>query len=55
MGLIDLAEEIFHMPVRMGGPQNVTGLTEVVKKSDSLYRSRIINVRKRTPGCWQGH
>jgi cell division protein FtsA len=31
MGLIDLAEEIFHMPVRMGGPQNVTGLTEVVK------------------------
>ncbi len=31
MGLIELAEEIFHMPVRMGGPQNVTGLTEVVK------------------------
>lgn len=29
-GLIELAEEIFHMPVRMGGPQNVTGLTEVV-------------------------
>jgi cell division protein FtsA len=31
MGLIDLAEDIFHIPVRMGGPQNVTGLTEVVK------------------------
>jgi len=31
MGLIELAEEIFHMPVRMGGPQNVTGLTEVVR------------------------
>lgn len=30
-GLIELAEEIFHMPVRMGGPQNVTGLPEVVK------------------------
>jgi cell division protein FtsA len=30
-GLIELAEEIFHMPVRMGSPQNVTGLTEVVK------------------------
>ncbi|NOT12331.1 MAG: cell division protein FtsA [Methylococcaceae bacterium] len=30
-GLIELAEEIFHMPVRMGVPQNVTGLTEVVK------------------------
>lgn len=31
MGLIELAEEIFHMPVRVGVPQNVTGLTEVVK------------------------
>lgn len=31
MGLIELAEEIFHMPVRMGIPQNVSGLTEVVK------------------------
>ena len=31
MGLIDLAEEIFHVPVRMGGPQHVTGLSEVVK------------------------
>jgi len=31
MGLIDLAEDIFHIPVRMGGPQNITGLTEVVK------------------------
>jgi cell division protein FtsA len=31
MGLIELAEEIFHMPVRMGIPQNVSGLTEVVR------------------------
>jgi cell division protein FtsA len=31
MGLIELAEEIFHMPVRMGIPQNVMGLPEVVK------------------------
>ncbi len=30
-GLIELAEEIFHMPVRMGGPENVTGLTEVTR------------------------
>ncbi len=30
-GLIELAEEIFHMPVRMGVPQNVSGLAEVVK------------------------
>lgn len=31
MGLVELAEEIFHVPVRMGLPQNVTGLSEVVK------------------------
>jgi cell division protein FtsA len=30
-GLIELAEEIFHMPVRMGIPQNVMGLPDVVK------------------------
>ncbi len=29
-GLTDLAEEIFHMPVRMGVPQHITGLTDVV-------------------------
>jgi len=30
-GLIDLAEEIFHMPVRIGVPQHVSGLTDVVQ------------------------
>lgn len=30
-GLTDLAEEIFHMPVRIGMPQYVTGLAEVVR------------------------
>ncbi len=30
-GLIDLAEEIFHMPVRLGVPQHVSGLTDVVQ------------------------
>ncbi len=31
MGLVDLAEEIFHMPVRLGLPQHVAGLTDVVQ------------------------
>jgi cell division protein FtsA len=31
MGLIDLAEEIFHMPVRLGLPQHVAGLSDVVQ------------------------
>ncbi len=30
-GLIELAEEVFHMPVRLGVPQNVSGLADVVR------------------------
>ena len=30
-GAIDLAEEIFHMPVRVGMPQSVKGLSDVVR------------------------
>lgn len=30
-GLVELAEEIFHMPVRLGIPQYVTGLGDVVR------------------------
>ncbi len=30
-GAVDLAEEIFHMPVRLGLPQFVSGLVDVVK------------------------
>ncbi|MCP3670010.1 MAG: cell division protein FtsA [Gammaproteobacteria bacterium] len=30
-GLIDLAEEVFHMPVRLGVPQYITGLVDVVR------------------------
>ncbi len=30
-GAVELAEEIFHMPVRLGAPQYVTGLVDVVR------------------------
>jgi cell division protein FtsA len=30
-GVIDLAEEVFHMPVRLGVPQSVSGLADVVR------------------------
>jgi cell division protein FtsA len=30
-GVVDLAEEVFHMPVRLGLPQHVTGLVDVVR------------------------
>lgn len=29
-GVVELAEEIFHMPVRLGAPQNVRGLKDIV-------------------------
>jgi len=32
-GLIELAEEVFHMPVRLGVPQYVTGLVDVVRNT----------------------
>jgi cell division protein FtsA len=30
-GLVELAEEVFHMPVRLGVPQSVSGLLDVVR------------------------
>ena len=30
-GVVELAEEIFHMPVRLGMPQHISGLVDVVK------------------------
>jgi cell division protein FtsA len=30
-GLVELAEEIFHIPVRIGTPQHVSGLTDVIQ------------------------
>lgn len=30
-GVVELAEEIFHMPVRLGVPQHVTGHTDVIR------------------------
>ena len=29
-GVVELAEEIFHMPVRLGCPQNIQGLSDIV-------------------------
>jgi len=38
-GVIELAEEVFHMPVRLGVPQGVTGLAEVV--SNPVYATGV--------------
>jgi cell division protein FtsA len=38
-GLIDLAEEVFHMPVRLGVPQYVSGMEEVIR--DPIYSTGV--------------
>ena len=30
-GVVELAEEIFHAPVRIGSPHNVSGLADIVR------------------------
>ena len=30
-GVVDLAEEIFHMPVNIGKPKSVAGLSDIVR------------------------
>ncbi len=45
-GAIELAEEVFHMPVRLGVPQYVTGLARRGEQSDSCHRRRIAAVRE---------
>jgi len=38
-GLVELAEEIFHMPVRLGSPYGVSGLTDIV--SNPIYSTGV--------------
>ncbi|MEW8506286.1 MAG: cell division protein FtsA [Candidatus Thiodiazotropha sp.] len=51
-GVIDLAEEVFHMPVRLGVPQYVSGLSDVVR--NPIYSTGVglllFGLRNRTQG-----
>jgi len=38
-GVVELAEEVFHLPVRVGVPQHVTGLADVV--SNPIHASGV--------------
>ena len=38
-GVVELAEEVFHLPVRVGLPQHVTGLSDVV--SNPIYATGV--------------
>jgi cell division protein FtsA len=55
-GAIELAEEVFHMPVRLGVPQYVTGLSEVVSNPIHatgvgllLYAKSNLEVQRQAP------
>jgi|TARA_B100000745_G_scaffold200034_1_gene131945 cell division protein FtsA len=65
-GVVDLAEEIFHMPVRVGMPFNVTGLSEVIRnpiyatsvglllysKEQQLDGVQVQEPQSNKPGVW---
>jgi len=38
-GIVDLAEEVFHMPVRLGLPQSVTGMEDTI--ADPVYSAGV--------------
>lgn len=38
-GVVELAEEIFHMPVRLASPQGVSGLTDVI--NNPIYATAV--------------
>jgi cell division protein FtsA len=66
-GVIDLAEEVFHIPVRLGMPQYVSGLVDVVRnpiyatgvglllfgRKNSEHRSTEPHLGKGMKGIWQ--
>jgi cell division protein FtsA len=59
-GAAELAEEIFHMPVRIGYPQYVSGLSDVV--SNPMYSTGVglllharEQMNKQQPAFWQRH
>lgn len=66
-GMIELAEEIFHLPVRLGMPKYLGGLSEVVKNpiystgvglvqfghSNQSVQRKSINTESKTNAIWQ--
>ena len=50
-GAIELAEEVFHMPVRLGVPQYVSGLIGSREQSDPRHRRGSAAVRQEHHGC----
>lgn len=55
-GVVELAEEIFHTPVRIGTPQDVKGLTDIVR--NPIYSTGVgllqYGVKQYAPGASKG-
>ena len=57
-GLVELAEEVFHMPIRRGVPRNLIGLADVVKNpiyATSVGLVRYADEKERQPGGLSTH
>ncbi|WP_458527159.1 cell division protein FtsA [Onishia taeanensis] len=53
-GVVELAEEIFHMPVRIASPQNVRGLADVVRNPIYSTGVGLLHYGMREAGQGQG-
>jgi cell division protein FtsA len=49
-GVVELAEEILHMPVRLGSPHGVVGLSEVVNNETHATGVGLLLYGSRTEG-----
>jgi cell division protein FtsA len=54
-GVVELAEEILHMPVRLGTPQGVTGLSEVVSNQIHATGVGLLLYGSRADGSRRAH
>ena len=52
-GVVELAEEIFHMPVRVGYPQTVRGLERYCAEPNLCNQCGIVAVRDDAPQRWR--
>ncbi len=52
-GVVELAEEIFNMPVRLGVPHNIEGLTDVIR--NPIYATSVGLLQYAQHGLQEGH
>ena len=53
-GAVDLAEEIFHMPVRVGAPQYARGLHDIIRNPIYATAVGLLCMAQKRPGMARG-